>query len=274
MRQQGLLIVLLLPSAFACAIGAPPAADPPPAGSLDDDAGYGGTWSGDDGAVDDDAATGWMSPTSPPEAAAWPPGNDATPDAGPSDDVAAPEPDATPDGSCSAPLAAGDLVIDELMIESVAGTGDYGEWLELRSTQPCAINLNGLHGECASGAKVRTFDVTDDTWLPSLSTFVVADTLDPSINHDLPGSLIAWAGRPGDVLRNKGATISLLMQGMLVDSVTYPALKLTVGASTAFPADCPPLRRSDWTAWQTSNASWFPGFLGTPNAPNVDVHCP
>jgi hypothetical protein len=136
------------------------------------------------------------------------------------------------------------------------------------------MNLRGLHGECPSGAKVRTFDVTDDTWLPPLGTFVVADSLDPAINHDLPGMVIVWAGSPGDVLRNKGATITLRMQETLVDTVTYPSLKLTVGASTAFPADCPLSRRSDWTTWQTSNASWFPAFLGSPNAANLDVHCP
>jgi hypothetical protein len=179
-----------------------------------------------------------------------------------------------PDGACAAPLAAGDLVIDELMIESVAGTGDYGEWLEVRSTLPCAIDLRGLHGECPSGAKVRTFDVNDDVWLAAGSTFVVADSVDPAIDHDLPGTVIAWAGQPGDVLRNKGGTVSLLVQDVLIDSVTYPALKLVVGASVAFPADCPLERRSDWTVWQASAASWFPGFRGTPNAPNVDVSCP
>jgi hypothetical protein len=274
MRQKWLLFfVLLLPSALACGIGPPAPTDPAAAGSADDDSGYAGTGS-DDGASGDDDATGWVPSTPPPEASASPSGDDATTDAGASDGATAPGLDATPAGACATPPAAGDLLIDELMIESVAGTGDYGEWLEVRSTRSCAINLRGLHGECPSGAKVRTFDVTEDTWLPSLGTFVVADTLDPAINHDLPGLLIEWAGRPGDVLRNKGATVSLLVQDTLVDSVTYPALKLVVGASTAFPADCPPSRRSDWTAWQTSSVSWFPGFLGSPNAPNIDVRCP
>jgi hypothetical protein len=172
------------------------------------------------------------------------------------------------------PPSAGDLQIEELLIESVAGTGDYGEWLEVRSLLPCAIDLRGLHGECPSGAKVRTFDVIDDLWIPPLGSFVVADSSDPAIDHALPGTLLVWAGQPGDVLRNKGATVSLYAQGTLVDSVTYPALTLVVGASVAFPADCPISRRGDWSAWQTSNASWFPGYRGTPNAPNSDVHCP
>jgi hypothetical protein len=186
----------------------------------------------------------------------------------------APPEGAVPDGACPQPLAAGDLAIDELMIESVAGTGDYGEWLEVRSTLPCAADLRGLHGECPSGAKVRTFDVVDDLWIPPSGTFVVADSADPALDHQLPGTLIVWSGQPGDVLRNKGGTVTLQMGETLIDTLTFPSLKLTVGASVAFPVDCPPARRMDWTAWQTSTASWFPGFYGTPNAPNVDVQCP
>jgi hypothetical protein len=121
---------------------------------------------------------------------------------------------------------------------------------------------------------VRTFDVIDDQWLPARGTFLVADSLDPALNHELQAPIVAWTGQPGDVLRNKGATISLFFQGVLVDAVTYPALTVPVGTSVEFPSDCPPERRADWTAWLPGAASWFPGFHGTPNAPNDDVHCP
>lgn len=188
--------------------------------------------------------------------------------------AAGPPFDAGPEGVCDRPLAPGDLLIDELMIESVAGTGDYGEWIEVQNTLDCTVDLRGLHGECPSGAKVRTLDVTDDVWILPGGTFVIADSDNPAENHYLPGTIVVWSGQPGDVLRNKGGTVSLMMNGALVDTVTYPALKLTVGTSVAFPANCPANSRSDWTAWQVSNASWFPGFLGTPNAPNDDVTCP
>jgi hypothetical protein len=179
-----------------------------------------------------------------------------------------------PIGACPQPLAPGDLMIDELMIESVAGAGDYGEWLEVKSNVDCLADLRGLHGECPRGAKVATFDVASDVWLPPRGTFVVADSSDPAINHDLPGVVIAWFGQPGDVLRNKGTTITLSLSASLLDTVTYPALSLAVGNSVAFPSDCDPSLRSDFTNWLPSNASWFPGFLGTPNAPNADVVCP
>jgi hypothetical protein len=206
-------------------------------------------------------------------------GEDATAatygDAQQPDDAAAEPPfDAGPEGTCARPLSPGDLTLDELMIESVSGTGDHGEWLEVTSTLDCTVDLLGLHGECPRGAKAATFDITGDLWLPPGGTFVVADSIDPAVNHYLPGTVVAWSGNLGDVLRNKGTTVTLLMNDVVIDTLTYPAVSLTVGASLSFPSDCDPASRSDWTLWQTSTASWFPGFLGTPNAPNIDVTCP
>ncbi len=177
-------------------------------------------------------------------------------------------------GACIGSLAAGDLVIAEMMIQSVAGTGDYGEWLEVRSTRECTLDLYGLRGQAPSGAKVRSFDVVAHVLLPARGTFVVADSLNPALNHALPGTVVAWAGRAGDVLRNKGGTVTLLFNDAVIDSLTFPALAPPIGASVSFPSDCPLDRRLDWTAWQFSTSSWFPGFEGTPNAPNVDVLCP
>jgi hypothetical protein len=191
----------------------------------------------------------------------------------PSGEEPAPPFDAGPDGLCALPLAAGDLEIEELMIESVAGTGDYGQWLEVQSTRDCALDLRGIHGECPRGARVATFDVTGDVWIPARGSFVVADSVNPAINHDLPGLVVPWSVRYGDILRKKGTTVTLLLSDTIIDSITYPALPLTVGVSIAFPSDCDVALRGDWSHWQWSQSSWFPGFFGTPNAPNSDVHC-
>jgi hypothetical protein len=195
--------------------------------------------------------------------------SDGSPDA-----VPGPPFDAGEGGVCPTRLGPGDLSVTELMIESVAGTGDHGEWIEITSSRACALNLHGLHAEAPAGSKVHIVDIDDDTWIPAFGTFVIADSTDPAFNHSLPGLVLAWTGQPGDVLRNKGATVTLEANGLLVTSVTYPALKLTVGRSWAFPADCTPDHLSDWMSWQISTASWFPAFFGTPNAPNSDVHCP
>ncbi len=187
---------------------------------------------------------------------------------------AAPPFDAGPNGVCAQPLALGDLAIVELMISSIAGSGDHGEWIEVRSALDCALSLRGLRGECAVGGTVHSFDVIDDVWIMPRGTFVVADSIVPAVDHDLPGVVIAWDGRAGDVLRNLGSTITLRLGGAIIDSVTYPALKLEVGVSFAFPHDCTMSARADFASWRASTASWFPGFAGTPNAPNIDVHCP
>jgi hypothetical protein len=181
--------------------------------------------------------------------------------------------DAGGGGICPGEIAEGDLVIDELMIAAVAGTGDHGEWLEVKSTRDCALDLRGLRGECPNGAHVYAFDVTEDVWLPPRGTFVVADSSDPALNHSLPGRVLQWSGGPGDVLRNKGGTVALRANGALIDTLTYPARPLTVGTSLAFPDDCPASARLDTTRWQSSAASFFPSFFGTPNATNADIRC-
>lgn len=235
------------------------------------DGGYGGSFEVVDGSIGGGDDTPAASGTAPDPSADASGGDEA---ATQSDASPAPPFDAGPSGACTQPLAPGDLLIDELMIESVVGSGDYGEWLEVQSTLDCALDLRGLHGDCPRGAKVATFDVAGDIWIPPRGTFLVADSSHPAINHQLPGTLIVWFGQPGDVLRNKGTTVTLRVIDTLIDSLTYPALSLTAGTSLAFPADCDPSVRTDFSRWQRSTSSWFPGFLGTPNAPNLDVHCP
>jgi hypothetical protein len=181
--------------------------------------------------------------------------------------------DAGEGGLCTHPLAAGDLTIVEMMIESTPGTGDHGEWIEVMSTLDCAIDLAGLQGECPAGAKVNTFEIDSDLWIPPMGTFVIADSTNPAVNHDLPVPVVSWTGEPGDVLRNEGATVTLLQGNTIIDSVTYPNLKLVAGTSTAFPSDCARELRSEWSSWQPSTSSWFPELRGTPNAPNTDVRC-
>jgi hypothetical protein len=253
-------LALLLLSSCVLACTEPPASDSA-AGAVSNDAAYAQSLTGDDAASED---AGALDPGSidPGEASA---GGEAAPSAAPAE--------AGPEDACRDGLGPGDLVIDELLIESVAGAGDHGEWLEVRSTRDCTLSLRGLHGDCPSGAKIATLDVTDDVWIAPHGFFVVADSSDPVLDHGVPGAVLTWFGQPGDVLRNKGTTVTLRLGDAIIDSVTYPALKLAVGASLAFPAGCDPSLRSDWTRWQTSTWAWFPGFLGTPNAANVDVTC-
>jgi hypothetical protein len=174
---------------------------------------------------------------------------------------------------CTTPFAPGDLAIVEMMIASQPGVGDHGEWLEVQNRRGCTANINGLRGEAPHGAGLRTVDVTVDTWVSSGGSFIVADSSDPALNHGLPGTVITWAGQPADVLHNGGDTLTLSVNGTVIDSVTYPALTLTACTSKSFPADCAPDQRANWKEWQDSTVSFSPAFYGTPNAPNLDVAC-
>lgn len=190
--------------------------------------------------------------------------------------VDAPIEAASSDGGCPGGLAAGDLVIDELMIASQPGVGDHGEWIEVRSTQSCTLSLNGLFAEVPHGKGSTIASITTDVWLPAHGFFLIADSALALDNHDLPaGMLVTWGlGNSSDVLKNSGDTITLYTASVVIDALTYPAsAKLVDGASMAFPSDCDPSLRVEFGNWQPSLSSFSPGFFGTPFAPNTDVHC-
>jgi hypothetical protein len=173
---------------------------------------------------------------------------------------------------CPAPLAAGDLVLTELMIASRAGADDDGEWVEITSSRDCWLALRGVAISSPRGASIDVVTIAEDFDLAPHATFVVADSADPAKNHGLPAKLFAWNAT--DVLKNTGDTVSITSGATVLDTLTYPAFSnLTPGRSIAFPDDCRPGDRADWQRWSLSFDSWAPGFEGTPNAANDDVAC-
>jgi hypothetical protein len=182
--------------------------------------------------------------------------------------------DASPDATaCQSALAPGDLIFDEAMISSVAGSDDSGQWLEVRSTRSCSVDLIGLHASAPHGTTFRTMDVTTDVWLPPGGFFLIADTLDPTENNNLPGLVFAWAGSPSDALHKTSDTVTLSMGTVTLDTLNYPDTTRTDGTSISFPSNCATSLRGDFDDWQPSTAMWTPGFYGTPGAANLDVRC-
>ncbi|MFO0677749.1 MAG: lamin tail domain-containing protein [Polyangiaceae bacterium] len=183
--------------------------------------------------------------------------------------------------ACDGPLAAGDLAIVELMIASASGSGDRGEWIEIQNTRDCSLNLKGLRIESPRGTSAKDgVDLQTDLILPAHGLFVVADSAVASENGDLPGTVVAFANGPADVLKNDGDTITLTAGGVTVDALTYPALTITPGRSVSFPADCPWSDRSNFARWSQSFRGYGPAqadggvrLQGTPNGENVDVAC-
>ncbi|CAN5836352.1 hypothetical protein BH11MYX4_BH11MYX4_27510 [soil metagenome] len=174
---------------------------------------------------------------------------------------------------CDGPLKAGDLQIDELLLSSRAGSGDPGEWVEIRSMRTCWLKLKGLVVESPRGAvPANVVTIAEDYDLGPKDSFVVADSADPTKNNGLPGKVFGWEST--DVLKNDGDTISVKLGPTVVDSLTYPAFSnLTAGRTLSFPADCPAAVRGDWARWSLSFAVWKPGFKGTPNGANGDIAC-
>jgi hypothetical protein len=182
--------------------------------------------------------------------------------------------DAEADASaCSTPLSPGDLVFDEVMIATQPGSDDRGQWLEVRSTRACAVDLIGLHASALHGESFRTVDVTVDTWLPPRGFFLIADTTDPSENNSLPGLVFAWAGSPADALHKTSDVITLSSGTILLDTLTYPDKTRPEATSVAFPSNCAPGLRASFASWKPSTHEWAPGLYGTPGAPNTDVSC-
>jgi hypothetical protein len=181
----------------------------------------------------------------------------------------------------------GSLRVDELMIASRDGSGDKGEWVELRNYALCTLSLDGLVVRSPRGTGVDQASLTGISLAPGESV-VIANTLVPVDNHFLPGRVRpfvattapasdAGAIATADALKNDGDTIDVVRLGapdVLLEHFTYPKFaNLPRAVSLAFPNDCEESARVDFARWSTSARSWTLGFTGTPNAPNDDVTC-
>lgn len=200
------------------------------------------------------------------------PSNGGTPDGGRAVDVA----DAGSDGfpACADGVQPGDVKIVEIMITSASGSGDHGEWVELQSTRTdCVLDLSNLVVSSPRGASpADSVIITDGLQLDPGATFLVADSADVGVNHDLTMPLYSW--NDSDVLKNDGDEIDVTLGGVTIDTITYPNFSnLEVGTSVSFPADCEWTDRPDWSRWSYSFDLYSGTLAGTPNLPNLDVTC-
>jgi hypothetical protein len=186
---------------------------------------------------------------------------------------------------CAGALAPGDLAVVELMITSRAGSGDDGEWVEMKSTRDCWLKLKGLVIESPRGTlPANTVTISEDFELAPGGSFIVADSADPAKNNGVAagGKVFSWEAT--DVLKNDGDTIVLKTSAVapvmapnnwvVIDTLTYPSFSnLEPGRTLAFPDDCAWAVRSDWARWSLTFDEWKPGKKGTPNTTNDDVAC-
>jgi hypothetical protein len=237
---------------------------------------------GDEFYADDPPAEQGLSPTSNPDSGAFSPAAERpAPPPAPDKDAGGTHVDAgagdggvvQPKVFCTGALAAGDLVVSEILINSRAGSGDDGEWIEIKNARTCWLDVKGLSIESPRGTTgTNAVTITENWELGPGATFVVADSADPAKNHGLPGKVFAWGA--ADVLKNDGDTVALKAGAVVVDTLTYPGFSnLEAGRTLAFPSDCPGNVRGDWARWSLTFDVYTAGFKGTPNAANDDVAC-
>ncbi len=139
-----------------------------------------------------------------------------TSEAGPSE-AGVPEAGA-PDGVAAALPAAGDLVIDELLINP-AGTDTNREWIEIANVSPVTLDLHQLHvADSASDVAV------DAGLLAPGGLLVLGQSLDPTKNGGAP---IAFSFGNVISLNNGGDSISICLgpcaTGVVLDQVVWTA---------------------------------------------------
>ncbi len=174
---------------------------------------------------------------------------------------------------CTGPILLGDVKVVEIMVNSITGSGDKGEWIEIQSTRPCKLNVKGLTISSPRGTTATdSVTITTDLFLKPNGTFLVAGSADPTMNHGLTGTVVSW--NSADALKNDGDTIDVKVGTTVIDTVTYPKLSTTTaGRSISFPVDCAWSVRSSWDRWSYSFGYFSGTFQGTPNTDNNDVAC-
>ncbi len=188
------------------------------------------------------------------------------PDGGASDGGRSTDPTDAGTVSPCGPLAVGDLAVVEMMIASVSGAGDKGEWFEVQNTRNCTLTFSGIAFESPRGSATDRVEIADTIVLAPRETFVIGGQ---SVN--VGGKVFHWALT--DVLKNSGDTIRLVQGSTVIEETTYPGYAFTTGVSLSFPAACKWSDRTSWERWSASFNEWQPSFKGTPNADNTDVAC-
>ena len=191
-------------------------------------------------------------------------------DAGPPD---AGPPDAGPmDAGPACPIGPGSLVIDEVMISSVSGSGDRGEWFEIVSTLSCTANLAGLTIVSPTGGGVEKSHTIASGTIRSGQYFVFALSSAPADNHGLSLDYAYGTGGSDDVILNNSADWLELRDGAtVIDRVAWPSGGFTNGASRQYPGSADASANDNWSLWCDSVPvySMTGGtFHGTPQAAN------
>ncbi len=175
------------------------------------------------------------------------------------------------DAIAGADLKAGDLVITEILADSMAVPDETGEWFEVQNRTGKAVDLRGLKIEDKT-AKAHEIAGPAQVIVPAGGYAVLCITADKGVNG---GVTCAYAYGDKVKLTNSGDTIKLVASAGVVDEVSYanggdkgwPALakghaqQLAVEATSATVND-------DGNNWCVAQATFGAGDFGSPGSAN------
>jgi len=170
------------------------------------------------------------------------------------------------------------VLITEVMVASVSGSRDRGEWFELHNPGDCEAVLNGLTiSSPTSSGTLRTHTIVD-LRIPARGFVTLGQSLNPAEHH---GAGLDYAYGTGSrsteiVFSNSSDSLRIASGDTTIDEVSWTGSGFTYSKSRQYPSESSPADRATWGNWCDSTMifSMEGGtFYGTPGAPN-DARCP
>ena len=169
-------------------------------------------------------------------------------------------------------LGVGDLVITEIMYDSVTVVDGFGEWMELYNASGYPIELNGLVIQ-SPGSGTLSVTLTGDRVLQAGDWFVLGKTTDTTLNGSTP---VDYGWGTGDTvmnLSNTSDTINVLRStgGLVIDSVVYATSGAWPARSSGKSVELRDASRDSaandaGASWVIAAAQYSGGDYGTPGA--------
>jgi hypothetical protein len=162
--------------------------------------------------------------------------------------------------------------ISEVMISSRSGSGDRGEWFEVRNDGDCSVLLAGIAIVSPDpGGAEKMHLVTAGLVFPHDSAVLALSAL-PADNHGVPFDYAYGNGTPDDVVLDNGNDwLELRYLGTPLDRVTWPNGGFVTGSARQFPDSLPLGVNDEWGRWCSASAVYSTTdgtFYGTPGDPN------
>ncbi|GMV40003.1 MAG: hypothetical protein AMXMBFR64_17190 [Myxococcales bacterium] len=161
----------------------------------------------------------------------------------------------------SSPIVPGDLVITEIMVDSVAVDDAVGEWFEVFNRTGEILSIGGLHVADGQGSALVL-----SVLIPPYGTVVLGRSADPALNGGVPVDYVY----EGVTLGDSEGTLALSVGGVLIDQVEWWAgWPLASGAALSLDvASYDAVANDDPASWCLATQVYGTGDRGTPGLAN------